>query len=110
MRSWVAFRLTCAFVLGWALLGLLSACGARGDIEGFGGAGGAGGGSGTCHAEGESCAGDASCCSDLVCKSGVCKPTQICEPDGKACQLTGDCCAFDCINGFCGGIQCKPPG
>src|SRR5512133_1147657 len=108
MRSWLTLRLVCACVLGWTLLALLSSCGARGDLEGLGG-GGAGGGE-SCHAVGQGCAVDTPCCGDLVCKGALCKPAQICEPDGKACQLTTDCCALDCLGGFCGGQQCKPPG
>src|SRR6187402_2161238 len=113
MRSWLMLRLACALVLGWTLLALLPSCGARGFLDdGLGGAGGAGSSTtgGSCNAVGQSCAADAPCCGDLVCKGAVCKPAQICLPEGKACELTSDCCALDCLDGFCGGQQCKPPG
>src|SRR5262249_5085499 len=83
------------------------ACGARGDITEVGG-----GGSGTCALLGAPCA-DAGtpCCGELLCSAaGTCKPSAICLPGGDACTLTTDCCALDCVNGFCGGTLCTPQG
>src|SRR5690242_9352734 len=101
MRSRVVLRLASALFLGCLLMVLLPSCGARAPLDSFVGGGGEGGG-GACHDLGQSCGAATSCCGDLVCKQGLCKPLQICHPDGEACTFTSDCCAFDCLNGFCG--------
>jgi hypothetical protein len=80
MRSWLLLRLAFAFVLGWVFVAMVPSCGARNDIEGFGGAGG---GSGLCGLLGDGCGDGQSCCGELLCKGGLCKPAQICEPNGK---------------------------
>src|SRR5689334_6554970 len=102
MQSRAAYRLL--LVLFLAILGgsLYSACGSRDDIENLGG-----GGYGSCSLLGKACSdGALPCCGELVCATdGKCKPSAICSPTGAACQISTDCCAFDCLDGFCGGTE-----
>src|SRR5262245_18980567 len=107
MQSRAASRLLLGFFLSMLTATFYSACGSRNDLTEVGG-----GGSGSCSLLGKSCGdGALRCCGELECASdGKCKPSSICSPNGVACTLTTDCCALDCLKGFCGGTECKPQG
>src|SRR5262245_12749733 len=99
-----ALRLVGAFATVLLLSASFGACGARSDatLEEVDA------GAGACVTLGGHCSGAEAkyCCENLLCKGqdGTCKPPAICKPDGKSCTLTTDCCSYDCISGYCGGV------
>src|SRR3954464_14237493 len=105
MRPSLSARIASACALIPLLVLTFASCGSRtGDFDLFGSTDPAS----SCGKLGDTCSASETCCNDLLCKDGLCKPEQICAPQGSACATTVDCCNFDCANGFCGGVACKP--
>src|SRR5687767_9820392 len=107
MRRALFLRILAALL---ALVGgatAFSACGARSGPDFITDAGSPDAG---CALLGVACAADANCCSGFLCRDAVCKPEQLCKPEGDACTQGVDCCDFDCLAGFCGGVECNTTG